>query len=175
LLTNLTFLRGSIPSEIIVRSTFILILLVCGTPILPETAFGQAPSVPQQHVYPSRGQTPEQQQTDQAQCNTWAVQQSGYDPANSQAVVKAQPAPVTGTGARVGGAAAGAAVGAVGGNDVGNAAVKGAVAGGVVKRNKNRAAAAQQNQTAAQQQQASMTSYQKAQQACLEGRGYSVK
>lgn len=129
----------------------------------------------QQSVYPSKGQTPAQQQTDEAQCGTWAVQQSHYDPANPPAVAKAQTAPVTGSGARVRGAAAGAAVGAVGGNDVGNAAAKGAVAGGVVRRNKNRAAASQQNEAAAQQQQAGATSYWNARQACLTGRGYSVK
>jgi hypothetical protein len=82
---------------------------------------------------------------------------------------------IASSGARVRGAAAGATVGAIGGNDVGNAAAKGAVAGGVVRRNKNRAAAAQQNEAAAQQQQAGAASYSNARQACLEGRGYSVK
>jgi outer membrane lipoprotein SlyB len=140
-------------------------------------AFATLPlsAVSQQSVYPSKGQTPSQQQTDESQCSTWAVQQSGYNPANPPAVAKAQTAPVTGSGARVGGAAAGAAVGAIGGNDVGNAAAKGAVAGGVVRRNKNRAAAAQQNEAAAQQQQAGAASYWNARQACLQGRGYSVK
>jgi hypothetical protein len=129
----------------------------------------------QQAVYPSKGQTPAQQQTDEGQCHTWAVQQSRYDPANPPPVATAQTAPVTGSGARVRGAAAGAAVGAIGGNDVGNAAAKGAVVGGVVRRNKNRAAAAQQNDAAAQQQQAGAAAYWNARQACLEGRGYSVK
>ncbi|HEV7491838.1 MAG TPA: hypothetical protein VGO25_13620 [Rhodanobacteraceae bacterium] len=133
------------------------------------------PAVSQQAAYPSKGQTPEQQKTDEAECNTWAIQQSGYNPANPPAVAKAQTAPVTGSGARVGGAAAGAAVGAIGGNDVGNAAAKGAVVGGVVRRNKNRAAASQQNQAAAQQQQAGATAYSNARGACLQGRGYTVK
>jgi hypothetical protein len=129
----------------------------------------------QQVVYPANGQTPDQQKTDEAQCYTWAVDQSGYDPAKAQPAATAQPAPVTGSGTRARGAAAGAAVGAVGGNDVGDAAVKGAVVGGVVQRNRNRAAASSQNQSAAQQQQAGAASYQKARQACLEGRGYTVK
>lgn len=129
----------------------------------------------QQAVYPSKGQSAAQQQTDEAQCSTLAVQQSGYDPANPPATATAQTAPVTGSGARVGGAAAGAAVGAIGGNDVGNAAAKGAVVGGVARRNKNRAAASQQNQAAAQQQQAGAAAYLNARQACLTGRGYSVK
>ena len=129
----------------------------------------------QQAVYPGKGQTPEQQKTDEGQCNTWAIQQSGYDPARPPAAAQAQTAPVTGSGARVRGAAAGAAVGAVGGNDVGNAAAKGAVVGGVVRRNKNRAAASQQNEATAQQQQAGASAYWNARQACLEGRGYNVK
>lgn len=133
------------------------------------------PTPPAVHAYPAKGQTPAQQQKDEAECNSWAIQQSHYDPANPPAVAKAQPAPVTGSGARVRGAAAGAAVGAIGGNDVGNAAAKGAVVGGVVQRNRNRAAASQANQAAAQQQQASAASYNNARQACLEGRGYTVK
>jgi hypothetical protein len=126
-------------------------------------------------AYPAKGQTPAQQQTDQAQCHSWAVSNSGYDPAHPPVAAQAQAAPVTGSGARMRGAAAGAAVGAVGGNDVGNAAVKGAVVGGVVKRNKNRAAAAQANEASAQQQQAGMAAYQNAVRACMQGRGYSVK
>ena len=128
-----------------------------------------------QHVYPSKGQSAEKQRTDEQQCYVWAVKQSGYDPANPPVVAKAQPAPVTGSGARGRGAVAGATVGVIGGNDAGNAAVKGAVVGGVVRRNKNRAAAAQQNQAAENQVKAAEQSFGNARQACLEGRGYSVK
>ena len=152
------------------RKSPFIISLVSTALLLPLYAVGQ------QFVYPANGQTPEQQKSDEAECYTWAVQQSGYDPAKPPtATAAAQPAPVTGSGARVKGAAAGAAVGAIGGNDVGNAAAKGAVVGGVAKRNQNRGAAAAQNQTASQQQQAGAASYQKARQACLEGRGYTVK
>jgi len=145
------------------------------TIVLALAALVPLSAASQQVVYPSKGQTPAQQQTDEAQCSSWAVQQSGYNPANPPATATAQTAPVTGSGARVGGAAAGAAVGAIGGNDVGNAAAKGAVVGGVVRRNKNSAAASQQNQAAAQQQQAGAAAYMNARQACLTGRGYSVK
>lgn len=145
------------------------------TLIAPLASAQQPPPPPQVAAYPSKGQTPEQQQTDQAQCHSWAVSNSGYDPAHPPVAAVAQPAPVTGSGARVGGAAAGATVGAIGGNDVGNAALKGAVVGGVVKRNKNRAAASQANQATAQQQQAGAAAYQNAVRACMEGRGYTVK
>lgn len=137
---------------------------------MPASAWAQTPI-----AYPSKGQTPEQQKTDEAQCHDWAVQQSHYDPANPPVAATAQPAPVTGSGARLRGATAGAAVGAIGGNDVGNAAATGAVVGGVVRRNKNRAAASQANQAAAAQQKTAATAYQNARQACLEGRGYTVK
>ena len=43
------------------------------------------PAVEQPNVYlPSRGQSPQQEQSDRGQCYTWAVQQSGFDPANPQ-------------------------------------------------------------------------------------------
>ena len=129
----------------------------------------------QQQVYPAKGQGPDKQRLDESECSDWAVKNSGYDPAHPPAAAAAQPAPVTGSGARVRGAAAGATVGAIGGNDVGDAAVKGAVVGGVVRRNKNRAAAAQANQQAAEAQKAGQLAYANARQACLEGRGYSVK
>ena len=35
----------------------------------------------QQFVYPAKGQSPQQQKSDEAACYTWAVQQSGFDPA----------------------------------------------------------------------------------------------
>lgn len=151
------------------RASSLSTSLACVALVVSSVALGQ------QAVYPAKGQSPEQQKTDEGECHTWAVQQSGYDPANPPATATAKAAPATGSGARVRGATAGAVVGAAGGNDVGNAAAKGAVAGGVVQRNRNRAAASQANQAQAQQQQAGMAGYQKARQACLEGRGYTVK
>lgn len=144
----------------------IVLVAFCGL-----SAFASA----QQAVYPAKGQSIEKQKTDEAECQAWAVKSSGYDPANPAPVVKAQPAPVTGSGARVAGATAGAAVGAIGGNDVGDAAAKGAVVGGVVKRNRNRAAAAQQNQAMEEQRKQAEAGFWNARHACLEGRGYSVK
>lgn len=127
-----------------------------------------------QHVYPAKGQSPQQQQADQRRCDGWAMEQSGYDPAHPPVPMTAKPAPVTGSGARVRGAAVGATVGAIGGNDVGNAAAKGAVVGGVVRRNQSRRAAASQNEASAQQVKALEDSYWRARKSCLEGRGYKV-
>ncbi len=134
------------------------------------------PSAAQQYVYPAKGQNAQQQKKDEGECYTWAVQQSGFDPAKPQAAPPpTAPAPVTGSGARARGAAAGAIVGSATGRDAGDAAVAGAVGGAAVQRNANRKAAAQQQQAAGQQQQAGQASFQKARSACLEGRGYTVK
>jgi len=65
----------------------------------------------QVYIYPSRGQSPQQQQTDRGQCYTWAVQQSGFDPANPR--VPGGPPPAVGApqGGLFRGAAGGAALG----------------------------------------------------------------
>ena len=133
----------------------------------------------QQFVYPAKGQSPGQQQTDEAQCHTWAVQQSKYDPTKpppSTATTK-PPTTATGTtpGAGVRGAARGAIVGEVVGGDAGAGAAAGAVAARGQSRRQNAAQAQQQQQAATQQNQAGMASYQNARAACLVGRGYSVK
>ena len=78
-------------------------------------------------IYPSRGQTQEQQ--DKYECSQWAVSESGFNPGN--------PAPPTSRkvqqGQAVRGAARGAAAGAIGGaiaGDAGTCAAAGAAIGG---------------------------------------------
>ena len=121
----------------------------------------------QSYVYPAKGQTPQQQQQDQAQCQTWAMQQSGVNPG-------APPPPPSGGGQVGRTAARGAAVGAVGGAIGGNAgkgaaigAATGALVGGMRRRDQQRAAEASQAQA--------NDAYARAYTACLEGRGYTVK
>ena len=89
---------------------------------LPVVRAGQV------YTYPDRGQSPQQQQTDRGQCSTWAVQQSGFDPANPR--VPGGPPPAVGApqGGLFRGAAGGAALGAIGGAIGGNAG-KGAAIG----------------------------------------------
>jgi OmpA family protein len=118
-------------------------------------------------VYPQKGQSPDQQAKDEAECRTWAKGQSGVNP-------DAPPPPAQvgsharGTaGGAAKGAAVGAAVGAIGG-DAGKGAAAGAVVGGVSGRRKSKAG--QQ----AQQAEAS-DSFARAFGACMEARGYSVK
>ena len=139
-------------------------------------AAASLPAAAQQYAYPAKGQTPQKQKADEAECNTWAKQQSGFDPSKPPpAAAPTEPAPVTGSGARARGAAGGAAIGAIAGGDKSDAAVAGAVIGASRQRRENRQAAAQQDQAAQQQVQAGHGAFQKARAACLEGRGYTVK
>jgi hypothetical protein len=134
----------------------------------------------QQYVYPAKGQSPEQQKSDEGACYSWAVQQTGFDPAKPPPAQQATTAPKTATGTTPGAGARGAARGAVvgeiaGGDNTGTAAAAGAVAARGQSRRQNRAAtqqAQQQQQAGTQQQQ---QGFAKARAACLEGRGYTVK
>lgn len=127
----------------------------------------------QSFVYPAKGQSQKQQQKDEGQCHTWAVQQSKYDPANPPTAA-AQP-PVTATGTTPGAGARGAARGAVVGEIIGDDAGAGAAAGAMAARGQSRRQNAAQQQASTQQQQAGAAAYQRARAACLEGRGYTVK
>ena len=129
----------------------------------------------QQYVYPAKGQSPQQQKSDEAACHTWAVQQTGFDPAKPPPQQQAATPPTTATGTTPGAGARGAVVGEVVGGDARTGAAAGAVAARGQSRRQNAAAAgqAQQQQQASTQQQQS--AFAKARAACLEGRGYTVK
>lgn len=122
-------------------------------------------------IYPKSGQSPQQQQQDQTHCHSWAVQQSGYDPANPP--VQSSSRGTTGKEALRGGArgaAAGAAIGAIAG-DAGTGAAIGATAGGMGRAFKERD---QQKQDAAASP-PGLDNYNRAMASCLEALGYSVK
>lgn len=133
--------------------------------------------------YPSKGQSPERQNTDRGECHVWAVQQSGFDPANPPAHATTLPAPAPQGGA-LRGAARGAALGAVGGaiaGDAGKGAAVGAGAGALVGtfRRADQQRDQAQQQTAAQQQYDAQiaqqrNNYNRALAACMQGRGYSI-
>ena len=153
-------------------------------PSLPDTSkmtYNQLSSTLKLYVYPAKGQSQQQQKTDEFECYKWAMQQSGIDPLNPPKV-EAAPAQTGPSGGAVRGAAkgaaAGAAVGAIAG-DAGEGAAIGAVAGGVSGRRQGKQAQKQQNQqaqaTAANTQQAMMDSFVKGFSACIEGKGYTIK
>lgn len=135
-------------------------------------------------VYPSKGQSQEQQGKDQYECYNWAKQNTGIDPS---AIGQAPPpaatssGPATGRGERargaLRGAAAGAIIGEIADDDAGKGAGIGATAG--VLAGGARARQNQQSQQQNQQQQAQTQNqkdtYNRAYGVCLEGRGYSVK
>jgi hypothetical protein len=152
-------------------------LLVCG------------PGLAQDVVYPAQGQSAEQQNKDKGECHVWAVNETGFDPSKTQAppqTITQQVAkqPVTGSGARVRGAARGAAAGAVVGGIAGDAgkgaaagAAGGAMMGGMRHRQQNRATpdTVEQPNPAYQEYQASFDRYSRAVKACLSARGYTVQ
>lgn len=133
------------------------------------------------YVFPSNNQSEEQQAKDEADCFTWAKNQTGVDPLNPPKVeakqVETGPDGSAIRGA-AGGAAAGAAIGAIAG-DTGEGAAIGAVVGGLRGRRVARAQQQQQqaanNQNAAVSEQTMMNNYKKAFAACMEGKGYTVK
>lgn len=147
-------------------------------------------------IYPSQGQSQEQQNRDQYECHSWAVQNTGYDPSNPQmaAAQPTQTAPPPSEPAEGGllrGAARGAAIGAVGGAIGGDAgkgaaigAATGAMIGGMRRRDQQRRQQHQQSQYQQQQQQQQAAgaaaldqqrnAYNRAMTACLQGRGYTV-
>jgi hypothetical protein len=131
-------------------------------------------------VYPAKGQSAKQQQSDDGACVAWAKSNTGIDPAAVAAnPPPAQTGPAVGGGQRVQGAArgavAGAVVGSIAGNDTGHSAAVGAAAGTVVGGSRARREQRAQNQQAANQQQGAMDTYYRAYSACMEGRGYTIK
>lgn len=152
-----------------ISNIFVIGVLVSATSSLGAQTF----------VYPAKGQSPQQQEKDKGECHVWAVQQSKYDPANPPKPAAAPAPPTTATGSTPGagvrGAARGAIVGEIVGGEAGAGAAAGAVAARGQSRRQNAANAQQQQQAATQQQQAGLSAYQRANAACLEGRGYTVK
>jgi len=129
-------------------------------------------------IYPSKGQSAEQQKKDETECYAWAVQQKGYDPAKpSSAQKEAAPAGKSRgpRGGRLRGAAKGAIIGEVTNVDTRDAAIAGAVIGGARQRRQQQYAEQQAQAAAEQKKQADKNAFNKARAVCLEGRGYSVK
>ena len=149
-----------------------LICVVMGLICISGEAFAGADVF----VYPSKGQTKEQQEQDEFSCYKWAKEQTGFDP--NQPMQQAAAPPPQGGAAR--GAARGAAVGAIGGaigGDAGKGAAIGAgvgAAGGAMRRRQ-----AEQKQMAAQEKakqdyNAEVAGYKRAFSTCMTGRGYTV-
>ncbi len=129
-------------------------------------------------VYPTKGQSQDQQEQDEFQCYTWARDRTGFDPMEVPRATSAQPEQKGGAGrGALGGAAAGAVVGAIAG-DTGKGALIGGALGGLTggaRRASSNKEREQWEQQQAQQYAQRRNEYNRAYAACLEGRGYSVK
>ena len=127
-------------------------------------------------VYPSKGQSKEQQEQDEFGCYKWAKEQTGFDP--NQPMQQAAAAPPQGGAMK--GAARGAAVGAIGGaigGDAGKGAAIGAgvgAAGGAMRRRQAMEQQAAAQEKAKQAYNADVAGYKRAFAACMTGRGYTV-
>jgi hypothetical protein len=129
-------------------------------------------------VYPSQGQSLEQQVQDESECRLWAQQQTGFNPAQGPANTGGGSS--SGGGEVVRGAAGGAVLGAVGGaiaGDTGKGAAIGAGVGataGLMRRGKQQQAEAQAQQQAANQYNQQVATYNRTFGTCMQGRGYAV-
>ena len=137
------------------------------------------------YIYPTQGQSTDQQGKDRYECQTWAKQQTGFDPAAGVVATapppSQQPTASVGRGA-VAGAAGGALIGGIADDKWGKGAAIGALAGGIfggARRSNQEAAQAQAEADWRRQQQAQydaqLEAYNRAYGACLEGRGYTVR
>jgi Glycine zipper len=156
-------------------------VLVCGATFFSSLALVTA----QPYIYPNQGQSPQQEQFDKGQCYSWAVQQSGFDPANPQVSMAPPPMQQAPQGGMFRGAAGGAAMGAIGGaigGDAGEGAAIGAGVGalfGGLRRARAMREEEQMQQSYMMQQQSAMSqgrsNYERAFSACMAGRGYTVR
>jgi hypothetical protein len=135
-------------------------------------------------VYPSGGQTADQQRTDEQECHAWATETTGIDPEHPEALETPAVAEQTDAGgaaaqSAVRGMARGALIGNLSGNDWEDWAAAGAISGGVrgAKGAQRRNAQAQQQATQSQQAAAAeeVEHFKNAFSACIEGRSYTIK
>lgn len=129
-------------------------------------------------IYPSKGQSPQQQSQDDGECYVWAKQNTGIDPiALAQNPATQETGTATGGGERVEGAVKGAvgglAIGAIAG-DAGKGAGIGAVVGTMAGGRKARQNQSARNQQSQQYTQDQIHTFYRAYGACMQGRGYTV-
>lgn len=137
-------------------------------------------------VYPSEGQTAEQQANDQLACYNWSTEQTDWNPREAYAQLEethgealAQYRQSVGGGVRgaAGGALAGLAIGAIAG-DAGRGAAIGAAAGGIRgagRASRGRQAAAAAFEEAVNEFRTAFQLWDRHWMACMEGHSYSVR
>jgi Glycine zipper len=133
-------------------------------------------------IYPARGQSPERQQTDTAECNEWAQQTTGVNPVTLAEQMSSSPPPPQQQGQMLrgagGGALFGTLIGGAAGGHWGEGAAVGALVGtmgsGMRMRREQQQEASQQ-QGMQQQVSNQLSLYNRAVGACMTGRGYTVE
>jgi len=130
-------------------------------------------------AYPANGQSESRQARDDGECQVWAKNKTGVDPAVAASSPPPQETgPAVGGGERLRGAArgalGGAAIGAIGG-DTGKGAGIGAVAGTMLGGHRARQNQEERNESAQQAQGQQLDTYYRAYASCMSGRGYTVK
>jgi hypothetical protein len=182
-------------SKFVLLTTLVYSLSACMPPPgryteLPAETVQPPPTPTEVFFYPNQGQTSEQQERDRYECYLWAVQQTGFDPSDTnlaphhKVVVVPEPPPGTGTavgaitGAILGGAVAsrhnsaeGVLIGAMAGAVFGTAAdaarqERASRIQGYYDRQADQRFAVTERQA---------EEYRRALSACLEGRGYTVR
>lgn len=178
-------------------TTIVVIFTLTGTAVAQTQPASQKSlaSTLNVYVFPTTGQTSEQQSTDEATCYDWAVQNTGTDPFALQKQAQQQQQQTqqaqqqiagagqgAGAAGAVGGAAVGALIGEIASDDAGKGAAYGAAAGLVMARRRTHRAKAEASQEAQHQgQQAQQATaeqqenFKKAFSVCLEGKNYMVK
>lgn len=155
-----------------------------GVKMIPDTSkmtYNEISNRMKFYVFPSKGQTQQQQKEDEFECYNWAIDQSGIDPMNMPEM-KTAPVQTGPDGTAIKTAAVstamGAAVGAITGNAGEGAAIGatiGAFAGVRKKIVSNQQAQQQAEASAAAQEKALQDSFKKAFSVCMEGKGYTIK
>ena len=125
-------------------------------------------------AFPQEGQTAEQATTDDAVCYSWAVDQTGYNPATASAAPEQQGAQGHRLRGATRGAVGGAIIGEVADDDAGKGAAIGATLGTMRGGAQSRQAQAQAEQQAQAAEQGELEALKGAYGACMKGKGYSV-
>lgn len=167
-------------------ATMLIVLSACVStpgPRLPPAPHPQT----RLFVYPTHGQSADQQDRDRYECHNWAVEQSGFDPSapsvppHLHVVVAEGPPPGAGV---ITGAVAGAVLGAAVSRpwEAGRGAILGALAGAAVGGVAGAGARESAQQAAAREEYARVArleeqarGYVRALSACLVARGYEVR
>ncbi|MFM0077631.1 glycine zipper domain-containing protein [Paraburkholderia sediminicola] len=149
---------------------------------LTLSALALSAAAQQPIIYPAKGQSPERQRTDTAECQAWAQQTTGVNPVALAEHMANSPPPQEQQGRLLRGAGGGAlfgtliggAAGGHWGEGAGIGALVGAMGSGMRMRREQQQASVQQ---AGMQQQASgqLSTYNRAVAACITGRGYTVE